>query len=233
MLKSKLVLCSLLIALGPGVLAAQADMVTVASVGTVNMNANTQSGYVNINVFDANPGTAVNLYGWSLGLRVVPLSGATGTVTIDGASMVYAPNPLLTNPNPTPNPAPTVDQPAVGDYTVFASDNAFNSVTVPGTQRGLVSVKFNASLDASGNFGLQLVDSGGLAQTYWTNFDTFGNEPLYFGASPIIGTGGAQIGILNVQGAAVPEPSSLLLAAGIAGCAVWRKRRKAVAAASV
>ncbi len=146
--------------------------------------------------------------------------------------MVYGPNPILTNPFPTSAPIPTVDQPQPGDVTVFASDNSFNSVLVPGTERGMVSVKFNASMDASGNFGLQLVDTGTLVNTYWTDYDTFLNAPLYFEGSPIIGTGGAQIGILNVAAAAVPEPSSLLLAGGIAGFTVWRKRRKPATAAT-
>lgn len=208
----------------------RADLVSVASVGTLNMNANTQSGFVDVNIFDANP-TGVELYGWSVGLRVA--GGTSGTVTIDSASITYAPNPILNDPSPSSLPNlslptdPNFNTPAPGDVTVFASDADFlNFVTIPGTERGMVRIKFNASADASGTFALQLVDAGSLANTYWTDALGF-NHPFNFAGSPIVGLGGAQIGTINVAGApAVPEPSSLLLMGGAATFAGWKARRR-------
>jgi hypothetical protein len=198
-----------------------ADVVSVASIGTTILEQGYQSGYLHVNIFDANPGVPAEAFGWSLGLRVVPLGGATGTVTIDQASIVYAPDPLFTDPF-TALPGVTPNQPAAGDVTVFGSNDDFDGVLVPGTPKGMVSIKFNASANARGNFGLQLVDSGGLANTYWTNFNSAFDEPLHFNGTPITGLGGAQIGMIT----AIPEPSSLLLAGGVVGLAGWKARRR-------
>lgn len=209
---------------------AQADLVTVGSIGTVNMAPNSQSSAIAIPIFDANTGTPVNLFAWSLGLRVVPLSGATGTVTIDQASLAYAANNILTDPFPSAGPQLTPNAPTTGDITIGSSSNAFNAYAVlnQAANQTLAGIKFNSSSDASGNFALQLVDSGALQSTYWTD-DSFTDRGFQVNGAAFVS--GAELGQIEVF-AAVPEPGSLLLTGGLVACAAWRARRKRKAEAA-
>ena len=108
---------------------ARADLVNIGAIGTITMTANTQSPSITIPIYDANTAVASNLVAWSLGLRVVPLGGATGTVTID-STFGYPSGNLLSSPNPAGVPQSTANSPTSGDYTVGAASTGFVPVFV-------------------------------------------------------------------------------------------------------
>lgn len=205
---------------------ASADIITIANLDPINLTAGTQSNYVTFSVYDAS-GPSVSMFGWSLGVSVVPLGGATGTVTIDVSSAAYPLNHIFSNPFQSPGPGVSPNAPSAGDTTFLSSNGDFNGVTVnsgpPGNQN-LLNLKFNASAGASGNFEIRLVDAGGFQNTYWTDYDSAEDRPFYVNGSPVIGTGGASIGTISVS--AVPEPSSLLLFGSVLGLSAWRVRRR-------
>lgn len=202
----------------------RADLVNIGSIGTITMTANTQSPSITIPIYDANTAVASNLVAWSLGLRVVPLSGATGTVTIDSTFSYPLSGNILSSPNPSGAPQSTPNSPNSGDYTVGAASTGFVPVTVSGSGQNLMTLKVNASAGASGNFALQLVDDGTPSYSYWTD-SGFNDNPFLFNNTAI--TSASQIGTIHVNStAAVPEPSSMLLTAGLLGFAGWRTRRK-------
>lgn len=209
------------------------DLVNIGTVGTTVMSPGTQSGTITIPIFDTNSGTPVTMLDWSLGLRIVPLGGATGTVTIDQSSIAYPGSGGNVFPNPFPGSGPTVgdNNPAAGDFTISSSDALGVGVTVPNQAagKGLVSFKVNASAGASGTFALRLVDSGGAGarqNTYWDDENVVTHDFLINGSAF---TSGVEIGQFNVA-AAVPEPGSLLLTGSVALVAGWRVRRKRRAA---
>jgi hypothetical protein len=209
--------------------AVRANLVNVGALSTtVNMNAGTQSAFVTIPIYDSAPLTSTSLVAWSLGLRVTPVGGATGSVTID-PTFAYPSGNILTSPNPSGAPQSTPNSPTTGDITVGAANTGFTPVVVTAGGQNLVQLKFNASAGASGQFALQLVDDGTPAYTYWTD-SSFNDNPFLVNNVPVVLS--TQIGTIQVTPAAVPEPSSMLLTAGLLGAAGWRARRKRKAAAA-
>jgi hypothetical protein len=209
----------------------RADMVNIPVLGTINMLPNTTSAYSTIGVNDLNPRTPVGLVAWNLGFRVVPLSGAHGTVNVDTTMLYPASNNIFTSPYPAAGPTVTGDSPAAGDVTVGSTDSTFLGPTVTGAGANLVQIRFNASPDASGNFALQLVAGGTYQNTFWNDNapyvddDNPGNYPHNFLVGGASFYSGIQLGQISLL-AAVPEPSGLLLTGGVAGIAAWRVRRR-------
>jgi hypothetical protein len=203
---------------------ASANIVTVGQLGTINMTAGTQTpSYTTIPIFDAG-GPAVQLEFWQLALQIVPLSGATGTVTIDIPSRAYPTTSIFPAGDRFPVAQPTsVTTPPPGIDAIFWASTPFgSSYTVNSSGQSMIDLKFNASAGASGNFDVRLIQQS--ENTYWSlgpdNFQFYVNGvPL-----PVSTPGSASIGTISV--AAVPEPSSLLLSGTVVGFAAWRARRK-------
>jgi hypothetical protein len=204
---------------------ASANIVTVGQLGTINMTQGTQSGYITIPVFDAG-GPAVQMTAWQIALRIVPLGGATGTVTIDVPSRTYGPNHVIDVASPPGAPYTVADTPTTGDV-VFGSSTAdfITAFPVDSSGQSLMNIKFNASGLALGNFDVRLVNQN--ENSSWTD-GTPANQNLYVNGVeiPRFSTTSASLGTITVSAAAVPEPSSLLLSGAVVGFAGWRARRK-------
>lgn len=217
----------------------RADLINVPTIGTVNMTANTDSAVQTIALNDLNPGVPTNMIGWGLGFHIVPLSGATGTVTIIQSSIAYpTTNHIFGAPfSPAPSAAPAIgtDSPGFGDFSASASENGANSVLVPGgAGKNMMTLQFHASAGAGGNFALQLVDSGTILNpqnSYWV--DDVGPDSHYFSVGGAAFFSGIQLGTISLPPAAVPEPGSLVLCSAALGFAGWRARRRAKQAAAV
>jgi len=211
---------------------ARADLVSVGTVGTNNLNAGGQSGTITVPIFN-DTGTSATILAWTLGLRIVPMGGATGTVTIDEASIAYPTGGANIFPTAFPAAKPTFgnDNPAFGDYTISASDGTLTGVAVPNSAAGkaMMTFKVNASANASGSFALQLVDPAGQSNTFWNDNIDF-SPPHDFLVNGSSFVSGVEIGQFSVA-AAVPEPGSLLLTGSVALVAGWRLRRKRRSAA--
>lgn len=210
----------------------RADLVNIPLLtGTINMLPNTTSAYQTISVNDLNPGTPVGMTAWSLGFHIVSLGATTGTVTIDTSAIYPTSNNIFPSPYPVAGPSIGTNSPTNGDLSVSAFDFSGAGVTVPGAGANLVQIKFTASANASGNFGLQLVDGGTYQNSFWNDDAPYvdddhpGNYPHNFLVGGSAFTSGVQLGVISLP-AAVPEPSSLLLTGGIAGAATWRSRRR-------
>jgi hypothetical protein len=208
----------------------RADLVSVGTVGSVGVSPGGQSGTITVPVFN-DTGTAATMLAWTLGLRIVPLNGATGTVTLVESSVAYPTSGTNIFPTVFPVAKPTIgdNNPAAGDYTFSASDGTFTGVTVPNSATGKAMMTFqvSASANASGTFALQLVDPTGQSNTFWNDQDNNAREFLVNNAAFV---SGVEIGQFSVA-AAVPEPGSLLLTGSVALIAGWRARRKRRAAA--
>jgi hypothetical protein len=204
---------------------ASANIVTVGNLGTINMTAGTQSGtFTTIPVFDAG-GAAVQMSGWQLAIRIVPLGGATGTVTVDVPSRAYQPGHIIADPFPAAAPYTVANTPLPGDTVFGSNSNSFSAYTVNASGQNLLGLKFNASGLASGNFDIRLVEVN--ENSYWTDA-AFVNQAFFVNGTPLTlqTPGSLSLGTISVSAAAVPEPSSLLLSGAVVGFAGWRARRK-------
>lgn len=200
-----------------------ADTVTLGNVGTINMTPGDQTPlYTTISLFDAG-GPTVQMSGWQISLRIVPLGGATGTVTLDVPSRAYPSGNIIGDPFPSGMPYAVANSPTAGDTVLGANSNSFSSYTVTGGGQNLINLKFNASGLASGNFDLRVVEVN--ENTYWTD-GTFVNRPFFVNGVPLAlqTPGSMSLGTISV----VPEPSSGLLVlgalAGLVACRNYRKR---------
>jgi hypothetical protein len=212
---------------------ASADLVTVGQLGTINMTAGSQSGYINVPVFDAG-GPSVLLAAWQLAIRIVPIAGATGTVTIDQASLAYPSNYIFPSGDRFPAGAPyTVpNTPTAGDLAIGGNANSFNGYTVTGSGQGLLDLKFNASAGATGSFDIRLVEVN--QNSYWTEHrptavfpaPNYVDQPFRVNGTPLTLQTPGSLSLGTISVAAVPEPSSLLLSGAVVGFAGWRARRK-------
>jgi hypothetical protein len=144
---------------------------------------------------------------WNVQLEILPLSGASGTMTFhDPASSSSSPPPpsYIFSGNGV-----GIDV-SNGGSTLTANDffdpGAGPGVAVPGSPgANLLQLQFSASSNASGLFGIFAVEGPG---STWLdpNLNTF-----VFTNVPD-GTGTVRIGeVLLAQGQSVPEPSSLVL----------------------
>jgi hypothetical protein len=191
----------------------------------LTMSAGTTSGSMLVTVTSDNYPNDI-MAAWQFQLEILPISGATGTLTFqDPATGTPAnpPNYIFTNSFLGGISATN------SGTTLSANDFDANlGTTVPATGANLLQMDFLASSDASGLFGIYAME--GSANTEWTdsNFNT-----QYFSNVPD-GTGMVLIGEVDVTGGtpqAVPEPSSLtlLLMGGLTlgSWQLWRKRKHA------
>lgn len=206
-----------------------ADLVTIDTFGTISMAANSQSSAVILPIYDFNPSISVtDLSGVSLGLRVVRLTG-TGTVTIDQASIAYASNNIIASGDQF-GIISTSNSPTSGDYTYSLQSAGFNGYTVPNqaSEKNTLTLKFNSSAGASGQFALELVNGASNGNSNWTDNTAFLDHPLYVfngvGDVAVDSTHPGVVGTINIS--AVPEPGSLALVGALAAAGAWRARRK-------
>lgn len=194
-------------------LAATVSIDSLGNLGTVN--ASGSSSVLTLTVRDLDPLVTASMGGWSVGLAAVPLTGATGSVSI---TAITYPTSGGIFPSPFPLSAPTTvsNTPFLGAVNINASDSALSGVTVPSTAIGLFQFTLTASANASGSFSLQLVDSlsgpvtdpAELTDTLWNDAEAdFTQRAFLIDGNTFVS--GTQIGHIT----AVPEPSTLALLA--------------------
>jgi hypothetical protein len=154
------------------------------------------------------------LFAWQLGLEILSLPGATGSLQFNTAQL--PPNYLLTGRSGGLTPAFT--GPATSIAVISDSDSQFLGIIVPATGTALLETDFVASPNARGVFQIAVVpDQFQGASWFSSDFGArnFANAP--FGGGPVA------IGTVTV----VPEPSGLLLCMSGVGvaCMLWLGQR--------
>ncbi len=158
-----------------------------------------------IPIFNDSPG-ADRISGWTISLAVRPLSGSTGSLSLDPAAFAYPANSAINGPrfplDPT-EPVPALVLVNGGDEEFFNTLNPAAIETIPAVGRGLLDLRF-ASADALGQFELVAVNDAAGFFTNWTDADftnrAFNNAP--FAANTVL-----RLATINV----VPEPSAAAL----------------------
>lgn len=105
------------------------------------------------------------LFGYSLELKVVPLAGAVGSVTIDAAaSSFFDSRNLITAAGLTRDPVFSVLQSTPSGMFLSTNTSDLSTITaVPGVNDALAQVVFRASPDAAGQFELRFADGTALS----------------------------------------------------------------------
>ncbi|HEY4233762.1 MAG TPA: hypothetical protein VGM76_10065 [Lacipirellulaceae bacterium] len=143
-------------------------------------------------------GTTDPLFAWQLGLEILPLPGATGSLQFNSAD--YPPNYLLDGRSDGLTPPFT--GPASSITVISDSDSEFTGVIVPTSGMALLQTDFVASPGTQGVFQIAVVpDEFQGANWFSSDFTArdFANVP--FGGGPVV------IGTVTV----VPEPDMILL----------------------
>ncbi len=214
--------------------ATEADFLTLTGTSeTWSSPLSNPSPTFTVGVYDTTvTGTSqIPLFGWTLGLEIVPESGAVGTVdfataTIPTTNYLLGANSLGLLPAPT-LPATTI--PTIADAD---GDPVGSGVLVPTTGANLLALTFSASGGAQGVFDI-------LATPYdtSTNTPTSGdgsswgdanaNQYNYSNFSPTAPVP-VVLGTLTIPAvmSAVPEPGSALLVLLAAGPMAWFVRRR-------
>jgi hypothetical protein len=155
------------------------------------------------------------LFGWQLGLEILPLSGATGALQFNSADL--PPNYLLDGRSGGLTPAFT--GPASSITVISDSDSQFAGIVVPSTGAALLETDFVASPGTQGVFQIAVVPDQFQGASWFSSDFTardFANVP--FGGGPVV------IGTVTV----VPEPTALLLTligTSVAGVGLMRRRK--------
>lgn len=216
---------------GLGVVAAALETAADASPLNVDTGKNLSlnpgdTGTVTLSLTNENSGSPVTTFNsWGFGLQLIANPGATGTATLVSGALP-AVNPALADPENPPQfvPGQTLSVPANGttDYTLVSSANQspLETTFALGQTYNIMDVDISLSPGASGSWSLFAVNDLLGFGVWLSSLGTptnFGNLPSLNGDA-----GTALIGTLT----AVPEPSSILLAASsvLATCA-WLRRR--------
>lgn len=206
---------------------ARADIIALTTGGyTDTIFPSSTSSAMTVSLTNSNVTGTLPLAAWSVGLRVVPTGGATGTVSVNTGSLAYptpASNNILTSPFPAAAPQFFTSGP---DVTVNASQSTFVGVPVPASGKSAFTVTFNSSPTANGTFNVFAFNDLAGTATNWTDDVGFGNNA--FSNAPFANGNVLLLGQINVV--PVPEPTSLalmgLFAGGGAAWAGWRRRRR-------
>ena len=208
------------------VLATPINLDTGKTLGITSSTSSLVSGTLTFSMTNtsATPDAVTTLNAWNLGFQVLPIGIVTGSVT---PISVFNPatNPVLAGPSGVD---PATQFALVLTATTNGTKNAFswgmaqtdgldaNTLGV-NTTKNFASFVLQASVGASGTWGFFAVNqslAGG--PSYWADTDgastAFGNLPATNGSS-------LQIGTITVT--AVPEPSSIVLAAFAVAGAGW------------
>lgn len=148
------------------------------------------------------------MLGFTLGMRLEPTAGATGTLTVGSAT-----NPAVNPVFPTISTPQINPQPQAG-FTSILMENSDAFTPVPVPQAGANAIAFTVtSSDAIGTFNIVL--DGTQTRTAWNDAE---EEFLFGNANNTLLT----VGQITV----VPEPSGMALAIGaiLTGLAAARRR---------
>jgi hypothetical protein len=154
------------------------------------------------------------LYGWQLGLEIVPGPGATGTLRFKTATVPdsYVLAGLTGGPTPLSAPAATI--PVIGDADLVQ----FTGALVASSGKNFLKVDFDVLPGTSGLFFIRAVpDLINGSNWYSGDFTARDFENVPFGG------GAVSLGSVNI----VPEPSTvILLVIGLLGTGVLTFRRR-------
>jgi len=160
--------------------------------------------------------TTDKLYGWQLGLEIVPGAGATGSLRFNEATL---PTSYLLDGR-SGGLVPSFSGPSATISVIGDTDSLFTGVTVPSSGKNLLHVDFDALPGTSGLFYVKAVpDLFNGSNWYSSDFNArdYANVPF--------GGGSVTLGSINV----VPEPSTIALLttlslAGAPALLRWRRR---------
>jgi len=173
-----------------------------SSVHDIQWNPTTSSPVMVFGIENDTSPPTEKLYGWQLGLEIVPETGATGTLRFKTATVPdsYVLEGLTSGPPPLAAPAATI--PVIGDADLVQ----FTGILVPSSGKNLLQVDFDVLPGTSGLFYIKAVpDQFNGCNWYSSDFNArdFVNVPF--------GGGAVSLGSVNV----VPEPGTfVLLSAG-------------------
>jgi hypothetical protein len=157
-----------------------------------------QTGVGPITLMVRSDSGSINVDDYNIGLRIVPRSGATGTLSFNSGTQGAAPYIIPGSVGffflTPPFPSVTTTEAVVADDGVDASGDIFG--TVMGSNVNIVNLFFNASTDASGFFDIVLIDQLG-AETIFQDTSA--------ATIPFTPALGSSIGVISV----VPEPTAL------------------------
>ena len=168
------------------------------------MSAGAASGSMLVRVLSDNPPNDV-MSAWNFNLTILPDSGATGTLTFHAPASGTPPNPADYIFGDSGLGIAVINSGVQLSANDFFDPSIGLGAAVPGTPAAnLLQMEFQASSNASGLFGIYVLE--GSALTQWTDGD---GTNQYFMNVPD-GSGMVRIGEVRIQ-QAVPEPSSLIL----------------------
>lgn len=152
---------------------------------------------------------------FSVGLRLVPSNGATGSIVLQAVSIPQN-NPVFATYGGGDLVLSTIDSTF---KTISADNSAFANVSIPAAGRSLFTAQFSSpGNNASGRFDIYADPT---TSNYFTTTNFNGNP---FG-NAIANQNGIYLGSINAI-TAVPEPSSILFASATAGLFVLYVARK-------
>ena len=169
--------------------------------------------------------TTDKLYGWQLGLEIVPESGATPgglrfkTATLPTSYLLEGRSGGLT---------PSFSGPAATISVIGDTDGPYTGVLVPSSGKNLLQVSFDALPGASGLYDIKAVPDLFNGSNWFSDVGGFAARDF---VNVPFGGGAVELGTVNVS--STPEPSTMallasgLLVAGVPAFRRWVHRRRA------